>query len=102
MGDVRRADRRRVLETPLACGPGQRRDGAGFDPGGADGLFSPRRRTAIRNWQAACGTGATGRRAGVRLVAQPDAGGAVPLADRGGKEPGGCWVSRRLRQPGLG
>ena len=32
----------------------------GFDPGGADGLFGPRTRAAIRNWQSARGARATG------------------------------------------
>ena len=33
---------------------------AGFDPGGADGLFGPRTRAAIRNWQSARGARVTG------------------------------------------
>ncbi|MYH31232.1 MAG: hypothetical protein F4137_20870 [Acidobacteria bacterium] len=33
---------------------------AGFDPGGADGLFGPRTRAAIRNWQSSRGTRSTG------------------------------------------
>ena len=33
---------------------------AGFDPGGADGLFGPRTRAAIRNWQLSRGGRATG------------------------------------------
>ena len=33
---------------------------AGFDPGGADGLFGARTRAAIRRWQAARGSRATG------------------------------------------
>ena len=32
----------------------------GFDPGGADGLFGPRTRAAIRNWQTSRGARATG------------------------------------------
>ena len=32
----------------------------GFDPGSADGLFGPRTRAAIRNWQSARGARATG------------------------------------------
>ena len=32
----------------------------GFDPGGADGLFGPRTRAAIRNWQSARGGRTTG------------------------------------------
>ena len=33
---------------------------AGFDPGGADGLFGPRTRAAIRGWQSSRGARATG------------------------------------------
>lgn len=33
---------------------------AGYDPGGADGLFGPRTRAAIRNWQTSRGARATG------------------------------------------
>ena len=33
---------------------------AGFDPGGADGLFGPQTRAAIRNWQSSRGGRATG------------------------------------------
>ena len=33
---------------------------AGFDPGGADGLFGPRTRAAIRGWQSSRGVHATG------------------------------------------
>ena len=33
---------------------------AGFDPGGADGLFGPRTRAAIRTWQSSRGTRSTG------------------------------------------
>ena len=33
---------------------------SGFDPGGADGLFGPRTRSAIRSWQTSRGSRATG------------------------------------------
>ena len=33
---------------------------AGFDPGGADGVFGPRTRSAIRSWQTSRGSRATG------------------------------------------
>ena len=33
---------------------------AGFDPGGADGMFGPRTRSAIRSWQSSVGSRATG------------------------------------------
>ena len=35
-------------------------EAAGFDPGGADGLFGPRTRGAIRRWQTSRGARATG------------------------------------------
>ncbi len=35
-------------------------EAAGFDPGGADGLFGPRTRSAIRSWQTSRGSRATG------------------------------------------
>ena len=35
-------------------------EAAGFDPGGADGMFGPRTRTAIRSWQTSRGARATG------------------------------------------
>ena len=84
---------------------------AGFDPGGADGLFGPRTRTAIRNWQSrgfvagpwlsADGSSSgdvreLGRRAGVCVVAEPDDGCDVSAADRGGMGTCGRRVSARL------
>ena len=55
-----------VVEEGLRLdGPARRRiqqglQSAGFDPGGADGLFGPRTRAAIRNWQLSRGGRATG------------------------------------------
>ena len=46
-----RAARRQVQEGLQA---------AGFDPGGADGMFGPRTRSAIRSWQTSRGARATG------------------------------------------
>ena len=43
---------RRLIQEWLQAG--------GFDPGGADGLFGPRTRRAIRQWQAAQGVPSTG------------------------------------------
>ena len=43
---------RRQIQQGLAAG--------GFDPGGADGLFGPRTREAIRRWQSSRGARATG------------------------------------------
>ena len=42
---------------------------AGFDPGGADGLFGPRTRSAIRSWQTSRGARATGYLDGASVVA---------------------------------
>ena len=51
---------------------------AGFDPGGADGLFGPRTRAAIRNWQSSRGGRATGYLDGPSVAALRTAGGSVP------------------------
>ena len=66
---------------------------AGFDPGGADGLFGPRTRAAIRNWQSSRGTPSTGYLDGPQVEAlrargarqSPASAGAV-AADAGGVE----------------
>ena len=42
---------------------------SGFDPGGADGLFGPRTRAAIRSWQSSQGTRATGYLDGATVAA---------------------------------
>ena len=52
---------------------------AGFDPGGADGLFGPRARTAIRNWQSSRGGRATGYLDGAAVEALGTAGGSGPV-----------------------
>ena len=41
----------------------------GFDPGGADGMFGPRTRAAIRSWQSSQGARATGYLAGASVAA---------------------------------
>ena len=51
---------------------------AGFDPGGADGLFDPRTRSAIRNWQSSRGGRATGYLDGPAVEALRTAGGSGP------------------------
>ncbi len=66
---------------------------AGFDPGGADGLFGPRTRAAIRNWQSSRGTRSTGYLDGPQVEAlrsrgarqSPASAGAV-APDAGGVE----------------
>lgn len=55
-----RAARRQVQEGLQA---------AGFDPGGADGMFGPRTRAAIRSWQASQGVRTTGYLDGASAVA---------------------------------
>ena len=47
---------------------------AGFDPGGADGLFGPRTRAAIRRWQAAGNVSPTGYLTAVQLQTLRDGG----------------------------
>ena len=47
---------------------------AGFDPGGADGLFGPRTRAAIRSWQSARGGRASGYLNGAAVEALRSAG----------------------------
>ena len=55
-----------VVEEGLGLDRSARREiqqglqGQGFDPGGADGMFGPRTRAAIRNWQTSQGARATG------------------------------------------
>ena len=53
---------------------------AGFAPGGADGLFGPRTRSAIRNWQSSRGGRATGYLDGAAVAALRTAGGSGPVA----------------------
>ena len=66
---------------------------AGFDTGGADGLFGPRTRAAIRNWQSSRGTRSTGYLDGPQVealrsrgAAQPPASAGAAAADTGGVE----------------
>ena len=42
---------------------------SGFDPGGADGMFGPRTRAAIRGWQSSRGSRATGYLDGASVAA---------------------------------
>ena len=49
---------------------------AGFDPGGADGLFGPLTRAAIRNWQSSGGGRATGYLDGPAVAALRTVGGS--------------------------
>ena len=49
----------------------------GFDSGGADGVFGPRTRAAIRSWQSSRGTGPTGYLDGPAVEALRSAGGTA-------------------------
>ena len=61
---------------------------AGFDPGGADGLFGPRTRGAIRRWQTSRGSRATGYLDGSSVAAlRPSAVGQRTFRQR---EPSGA------------
>ena len=51
---------------------------AGFDPGGADGLFGPRTRAAIRAWQSSRGGHGTGYLDGPAVEALRSAGVSAP------------------------
>ena len=51
---------------------------AGFDPGGADGLFGPRTRAAIRAWQSSRGVRATGYLNGPAVETLRTAGVSAP------------------------
>ena len=66
---------------------------AGFDPGGADGLFGPRTRAAIRNWQSSRGTRSSGYLDGPQVEAlrsrgapQSPASAGAAAADAAGVE----------------
>ena len=66
---------RRAIQLGLRAG--------GFDPGGADGMFGPRTRAAIRSWQTSRGSRATGYLDGASAEALRTAvasGPAVPAA----------------------
>ena len=69
-----RAARRQVQEGLQA---------AGFDPGGADGMFGPRTRSAIRSWQTSRGARATGYLDGASVAAlHPSVAGQPTLRER--------------------
>ena len=67
---------------------------AGFAPGGADGLFGPRTRAAIRSWQSARGVRSTGYLDGPQVEALRSRGSSQPLAPAGtaGTDSGGLEV----------
>ena len=57
----------------------------GFDPGGADGLFGPRTRAAIRGWQRSRGSRATGYLDGAAAEALRTAGASGPAVAQVGR-----------------
>ena len=68
---------------------------AGFDAGLADGLFGPRTRQAIRQWQASRGAWATGYLTGAQVEALPSPGGLPPQMPAGapaGSRVGGTGI----------
>ena len=79
-----------VVEEGLGLGPAARREvqeslhAAGFDPGGADGIFGPRTRAAIRSWQSSRGARATGYLDVTSVTAlRPPAAGQPTFRQRG-------------------
>ena len=64
----------------------QRLEAAGFDPGGADGLFGPRTRAATRNWQASRGRRATGYLADTAVAALRSAAASQPAVAAAGAQ----------------
>ena len=77
-----RAARRQVQEGLQA---------AGFDPGGADGMFGPRTRSAIRSWQTSRGARATGYLDGPSVAAlRPSVAGQPTFRER---EPAGAGAA---------
>ena len=75
-----------VVEDGLGLDPASRRQiqlslgAAGYDPGGADGLFGPRTRAAIRGWQRSRGARATGYLDGAEAEALRTPGASKPAA----------------------
>ena len=68
---------------------------AGFDAGMADGLFGPRTRQAIRQWQASRGAWATGYLTRAQVEALPSPGGLPPQMPAGapaGSRVGGTGI----------
>ena len=83
-----RAARRQVQEGLQA---------AGFDPGGADGMFGPRTRTAIRRWQTSRGARATGYLDGASVASlRPSVAGQPTFRER---EPAAGAVSSAAAVP---
>ena len=72
----------------------------GFDPGGADGLFGPRTRAAIRNWQTSRGSRATGYLDGAAAEALRSAGASgSAIAQVAGPGPTVATAAQPLASP---
>ena len=78
-----------VAEDGLGLGRAARREiqeglqAAGFDPGGADGMFGPRTRAAIQRWQTSRGERATGYLDGASVAAlRPSVAGQPTFQER--------------------
>ena len=70
---------------------------AGFDPGGADGMFGPRTRTAIRSWQTSRGARATGYLDGASVASlRPSEAGQPTFRER---EPAGVAAASSAAAP---
>ena len=75
---------------------------AGFDPGGADGMFGPRTRGAIRRWQSSRGSRATGYLDGASASALRTGGGAGPTVRAAqSPSPGGAPSAATAEQENL-
>ena len=73
---------------------------AGFDPGGADGLFGPRTRSAIRRWQTSRGSRATGYLDAASVSSlRPSVSGQPTLRERAGVTAVPPAVSAAQQQP---
>ena len=75
------------LDRAARCQVQEGLEAAGFDPGGADGMFGPRTRAAIQSWQTSRGARATGYLDGASVSAlRPSLAGQPTFRER---EPAG-------------
>ena len=95
-----------VMEEGLGLDRASRREiqrglqAAGFDPGGADGMFGPRTRSAIRSWQTSRGARATGYLDGASVaVLRPSVPGGQPTFRQ--REPAGAAAAAAATPPGV-
>ena len=88
-----RAARRQVQDGLLA---------AGFDPGGADGMFGPRTRSAIRRWQTSRGARATGYLDGTSVAAlRPSVAGQPTFRERAAAGAAAASAAPRAAAPAV-